>query len=312
METLQANDAENVLLRALASSNFEQAKELLEEHVEWDINQVKDKYLGIRPLHFAAREGHITITKYWVTVKSADVNVTDNVGMTPLMYAAMFGHLMVCEFLLETNADVNQQDKRGRTALLLAAGKGHFNVCQLLEAKGADVNVQDNQGKTALLLAAEKGYLAVCQLLGDRCKDLNTKDYRRETALLCAARNNRLDVCEYLIKRGANLNEKNINGKTALVYVCNYGNYDLLKRSCLAGAITPSPREIDFRAIQLEEPLKTKNTAAIRTFVTKQPLRQTIFFIMCANAVRRMATQSPIKLLNVDLIRELFITLGDA
>ena len=47
----------------------------------------------------------------------ANVNETDDSGMTPLTYAATWGNANALAILLENGADVNHKDKVGDTAL---------------------------------------------------------------------------------------------------------------------------------------------------------------------------------------------------
>ncbi|KAH9012827.1 ankyrin repeat-containing domain protein [Lactarius deliciosus] len=45
--------------------------------------------------------------------------------MTPLHYAAYYGHLEVVRLLLEHNAEVNSQDDNGYTPLFCASQQGN-------------------------------------------------------------------------------------------------------------------------------------------------------------------------------------------
>ena len=53
--------------------------------------------------------------------------------MTPLISAAINGHVKVVELLLDKGADVNKTDKDGNTALKLATQYGHSETVTLLD-----------------------------------------------------------------------------------------------------------------------------------------------------------------------------------
>jgi ankyrin repeat protein len=73
----------------------------------------------------------------------ADVNKADNVGRTPLWWAAENGHEAVVKVLIAAGADVNKSDNYGRTLLYWAVRYGHEAVVKMLIAAGADVNKAD-------------------------------------------------------------------------------------------------------------------------------------------------------------------------
>ena len=88
--------------------------------------------------------------------EGANVNETNEEGMTPLMEAAKSNQNVHILFtLLSAGAQVNTVDKKGRSALAWAAGNNSspMVISALIEA-GADVNRTDSNQKTALMYAA--------------------------------------------------------------------------------------------------------------------------------------------------------------
>ena len=84
----------------------------------------------------------------------------DKVGWAPLHFAAGEGHLEVTRFLLDNGAMVNlfstQAVKNGYsyTPLFLASMKGHVNVMKLLLERGADIGKGDDISGASPLAAA--------------------------------------------------------------------------------------------------------------------------------------------------------------
>jgi len=89
-------------------------------------------------------------------LKTAHINVRDNLGKTALMYAIGFGSSKTCEFLIKNGADVKIRDKNDKSAIMYAAEKGKCLTCDLLIEKDAYVTDADKTGKTVLMYAVER------------------------------------------------------------------------------------------------------------------------------------------------------------
>ncbi|CDI97527.1 GA repeat binding protein beta 2 [Echinococcus multilocularis] len=90
---------------------------------------------------------------------------TDWLGMSPLHFAAMNGHLTTCEALLNAGFSRDARTKVDRTPLQLAAQEGHADIVELLLKSAADIHAVDTLKMTALHWAAERGHYPVIQVL---------------------------------------------------------------------------------------------------------------------------------------------------
>ena len=89
---------------------------------------------------------------------SGDVGERSKDGFTPLLAAAYFGYIEVCELLLvRGKADIEERTLVGNRALKLAATKCGARTVDLLVSKGAKVNVKSKDGFTPLLAAIKNG-----------------------------------------------------------------------------------------------------------------------------------------------------------
>ena len=77
---------------------------------------------------------------------------TGSGGITPLMYAALYGDRTSARLLLDNGADPNARNDAGATALMWAVDDPEI-IRMLLERK-ADPNVRSADGRSALMLAA--------------------------------------------------------------------------------------------------------------------------------------------------------------
>jgi ankyrin repeat protein len=170
-----------------------------------------------------------TASRYGLTsVLSADpkelfdsamqIHSLDDVGWTPLFYAAVRGHGIVVKVLLENNADPDWKDYYGLTPLLYAAAKGHQLVVKELLAGGADPDSKDRNGWTPLLYAADGGHEAVVELLVQKKININAQDNIGATALHWVAWRGYGEVMALLLKNAADIETKAIGGGTPLAW----------------------------------------------------------------------------------------------
>ena len=120
-----------------------------------DKNQVDD-FLRI-PLHMAAWNGRVEVVGLFMA-NLVDKNLRENVGQkTPLLSAILGGHLNVCKLLIgKYKADVNLSDNYGMTPLHLACKLGWLEICKFLCKHASLKNTLDYNGKTPYDLAVSE------------------------------------------------------------------------------------------------------------------------------------------------------------
>ena len=101
--------------------------------------------------------GNVDAVRSWVA-SGADINVVDEYGVTPLMWASQCHHVECVAEMLRLGADARRVDNRGSTALHWVAGRGGDHrkgeVVRMLVAAGCDAAVRDHDGRTAVRTAA--------------------------------------------------------------------------------------------------------------------------------------------------------------
>jgi ankyrin repeat protein len=97
------------------------------------------------PLMLAALQGHLRLAEQLIA-RGADVNKT---GWTPLHYAATGGHADLIQLLLEHHAYIDAESPNGTTPLMMAAYYGNPKVTHLLLQEGADPTLKNQKGLTA-------------------------------------------------------------------------------------------------------------------------------------------------------------------
>ncbi len=150
----------------------------------------------------------------------------DSRGWTPIMFAALNGHVDVVNMLLKSGADVAARNQNGCTALHWAAFSGRSKVAHILISNGADVNARSDYGWTPLLQAAAKGYLLTSSMLLENGADLRLASRTGMTPLHKAAVSGNVAELVLLLSKGADPHVLDNEGLTALDYA-RAGGFEL-------------------------------------------------------------------------------------
>ncbi|KAK2161473.1 hypothetical protein NP493_1584g00026 [Ridgeia piscesae] len=188
---------------------------------------------GKTPLHYAAGDVHYRCVVSLVTA-GAEINILDNRGCTPLHYAAASDiDAKVVEHLLGNDANPCQLDHQGYSALHYAALNGHKLTLEMILDVGArELLTQEDFGSivSPLHLAAYNGHLDALNILTCYINNLDMKDDRGQTALHLAASQGFSSCCEALLSQGANVMvADSVTKATPLHVAANNGHSDCLR-----------------------------------------------------------------------------------
>jgi serine/threonine-protein phosphatase 6 regulatory ankyrin repeat subunit B len=104
---------------------------------------------GNRPLHEAARCGHLEVVALLLDHGARADAAADPFGVSPLMLAVENGHLEVARYLLRRGAQVGARNRlNGQGVLHLAAAQGNLCMIGALISAGAGVFMEDRHGQT--------------------------------------------------------------------------------------------------------------------------------------------------------------------
>ncbi|CAM9834228.1 unnamed protein product [Laminaria digitata] len=118
---------------------------------------------GERALHMAARSGYVEIVRSLLKRSRgrADPNVTDNIGLTPLMATLESSQtcVEVVRLLLEAGADLTSVNEDGFLPLHAVAVNDEMGVVDMLHSGApTTLNRCDGRGRTPLFFACHGGY----------------------------------------------------------------------------------------------------------------------------------------------------------
>ena len=185
------------------------------------VNKVKHT-----PLMIAAIRGHINALTLLIK-HGADVDLQDSDGYKALHFAVYGSDISseILSCLIGIGADVNARTNNGVTPLMIAAEEGHINAVTSLVKCGANVDLQDKDGQTALHHAMQSPQASICEVLSCLIKngaDVNAHTFHNETPLMLASRDGHVNVVTFLIEHGADVDLQDKDGDTALHYAARF------------------------------------------------------------------------------------------
>lgn len=150
---------------------------------------------GLSGLYLALREPSPTVAAVLIEWPKANVEIRTRDDESPLMMAALKGHLDLARKLIGRGADVN---KTGWTALHYAATGGHLAIIDLLLEHHAYIDAESPNGTTPLMMAAQYGSIEAVKLLLEAGADPRLKNQLGLSAIDFAHRVNRPEAAELI------------------------------------------------------------------------------------------------------------------
>jgi ankyrin repeat protein len=233
----QYHDAHPLLIHVILNARFDRrydlklVKLLIEKGA--DVN-VTTQY-GLTPIIVACNSENLEIAKLLIE-KGANVNAANHIGKTALHTALDSCDREIVDFLIDNGADVNVTTKYGTTPLIISIKKCERETITLLIKKGADVNAAEKDGMTALLYATKDGLQSVSRDLIENGANVNAVEKDGWTALMWACEKANLELVKILIGGGADINAKNAYNFTPLIIASKEGHLEVVKELCEKGA----------------------------------------------------------------------------
>ncbi|KAK6195050.1 hypothetical protein SNE40_000564 [Patella caerulea] len=138
---------------------------------------------GMTVLHYAAKLGSMAVIQYLVEVRKMSVNITDDGGWTPMIWAAESKYVDTVRYLMSHGADPGMKDDEENTGLHWAAYAGSVDIINLVLSAGCEINVPNEHGDRPLHIAARRSHYECVVLLLARGADVEVKNNEGETPL---------------------------------------------------------------------------------------------------------------------------------
>jgi ankyrin repeat protein len=150
---------------------------------------------GFAGLFLAIRDGSLRCADLLVSWPRIDVDPRTAQDETPLMMAALKGHLGLVERLIKAGADVN---KTGWTPLHYAATAGNVAIVRVLLEQHAYIDAESPNGTTPLMMAARYGSPGAVKVLLEEGADPMLKNQLHLSAIDFALGAERRDSAELI------------------------------------------------------------------------------------------------------------------
>jgi uncharacterized protein len=166
-----------------------------------------------------------------LALRGFDLNTRNEAGEHALIVALRQDSLKVVDFLLSQRAVQPEiRNPADESPLMIAAIRGHLKAAARLIERGAEVN---KPGWTALHYAAsraEPGNAAMVRLLLEHHAYIDAESPNRTTPLMMAAQYGTEDVARLLLEEGADPSLRNEQGLTAADFAGSAGRDGLADR----------------------------------------------------------------------------------
>ena len=185
---------------------------------------------------FAAAHGDLDVLHNLLQKNPQGIEEKDELGFTPLAWAAETGQKDSAELLLSLGANPNAATKGGRHPIDWAASAGHLPLVELLAAKGA------NDLSVALFLASQQQQISVSRFLLEHGADPNIHypAGNGTMPLHLAARQGNVESARLLLEHGAAVNGLEQNAWTPLQYAASQSSKELIDLLFTNGAVMPN------------------------------------------------------------------------
>lgn len=159
---------QSALYLALVEPSLNAARAL----IDWPKTKVETRNaVDESPLMMAALNGHLEAAQKLIA-RDADVNKP---GWAPLHYAATHGHIAIMQLLLDNHAYVDAESPNKTTPLMMAASYGTVEAVKLLLDAGADASLRNAQGLSAIDFAQRASRKDAAELIAGAVRGLQPK-----------------------------------------------------------------------------------------------------------------------------------------
>jgi ankyrin repeat protein len=156
--------------------------------------------------------------------RGANVNVYNDDGATPLIFAVSYNQIDGVNALLRHSPHLDDFTINSETALMIAVKNNYIDIAETLIRAGAEIDFTDFYGATPLHYASLYGYLEMTDLLLYYDAPVDSKSDDDITPLHASTWAGNIDVADLLIQNGANMEARDGEGYTPFLIASSFGD----------------------------------------------------------------------------------------
>lgn len=226
---------------------------------------------GETPLHMASRSSEAS--SVLLLKEECKVDAITDALMTPLMYAACFGHPHICRLLLESGAKPHLTDIHGYTCTHFACDTGHDEVLRVVLSMyphQVQMNRVTEFGWNCLIIAVSRSYPLVVEILLNNGADVAFKTpagvgvwHIAVSRLKGCAKH--IDAIFTMLQGRCNFDLADNNGKTPVMYAISRNNMACIKRLVEEEGVNLKAKQHDGKSVL---DYAKESSAIISSYVT--------------------------------------------
>jgi serine/threonine-protein phosphatase 6 regulatory ankyrin repeat subunit B len=183
---------------------------------------------GVSVLHLFAAQDNIVALKAAIA-NSPHIDMEDNLGRTPLIYALIANNQAAAKCLIEAGANPNHRTRGKTTPLMIAVEQKAYLLIDILLKHGANPNAYGFDSNTSIIqFAIINDFDDGVRKLIAAGADVNKADLDGVTPLLSAAKQGSLSTMVMLHAAGASWHAKDKDGRSLVHYAAQSGKPELI------------------------------------------------------------------------------------
>lgn len=203
----QSNNSVETMIHFIETFPNDEFLNKMLKHCNKDINKIY-KNGGLIHYLIDSRKGKSLLKT--ALQHGANINLKNNLGMTPLYLAVVDGNFPIVKFLIKNGANLNIIYKHKENILSVALRpNGSEDIIKLLMEKGVKLSIMTYKPNKLLLVFAGKNMLHATRLIINYGVNVNYTNKKGENALIIASSHGYADIVKELILAGADINYRN-------------------------------------------------------------------------------------------------------
>jgi len=197
------------------------------EQYEANLRETLEKEM-IMVLMTATQNKRLNVVDYIINKSCVNMEQKERLMKMAFLRATEVNGKEIIDYFVGKRINIDVQDELGLTPLMIACSFGYKDLVHYLIDHGANLNIRNSDNNTALHLSLYGGFTEISEALIEHGAMLNVKGYAGNTPLILASKDNNETMVRSLVEHGAEVNGRNNHGKTALFYAAKYGRMKLV------------------------------------------------------------------------------------